>query len=86
MAHSRLQKDLSKLLNELVEIPLKCETGDEGLRRLTELCRQAMASRACTLVWIDLERKLLTQVAGAGFDRVFEAFMAKNKIRDRSST
>jgi GAF domain-containing protein/signal transduction histidine kinase len=72
---------LEQVLGDLLEISLRPSGGGDALQRLTELCCEALGSRACTLVWIDLERHLLTQVACTGFDEAFKAFMAQNQIR-----
>jgi GAF domain-containing protein len=75
------ERKLEEILSDLIEVPLRLASSDEVLKRLTELCGEALKSRACTLVWVDLEQKLLTQVACAGFDKEFEDFMSQHKIK-----
>ncbi|MGI9107372.1 MAG: GAF domain-containing protein [Pyrinomonadaceae bacterium] len=81
MTNTASERKLEELLSDLIDVPLHRANGDEALKRLTTLCCEALKSRACTLVWIDLEQRLLTQVACAGFDEDFEAFMTQNKIK-----
>ena len=75
------EKMLERIIEDLIELPVRFTNANEALTVLTELCRQSLESKACTLVRIDLEQGLLTQVACAGFDEDFEAFMAQHKIK-----
>ncbi|HEX8652428.1 MAG TPA: GAF domain-containing protein [Pyrinomonadaceae bacterium] len=70
-----------EILSDLIEIPLRSDNCDEALERVTELCSKALKSQACTLVWVDLEQRLLTQVACAGFDEEFKLFMGQHKFK-----
>lgn len=81
MTNIATKRKLDEILIHLAEIPLQLPDPDSALKSLTELCREALCSRACTLVWIDLERRILTHVASAGFDDEFEALMAGRKFK-----
>lgn len=80
MTNAIPDRRLEEILGDLIEIPLRQTDSHKALTRLTELCSEALKSRACTLVWVDLEQRLLTQVACAGFDEEFVKFMAEHKI------
>ncbi len=71
---------LERIIEDLIELPARSTNANEALKVLTKLCRQSLESKACTLVRVDLEQGLLTQVACAGFDEDFEALMAQRKI------
>lgn len=80
MTDTARELDLIKIFSSLSEIPLACKEKTKALRRITELGREALRSHACTLVFVDLDNKYLTQEACAGFDKGFEERMAGRKI------
>lgn len=65
----------------LSEIPFQSADKETALKKITELVKQAMGSHACTLVLVDLDRKVLTQTAGTGPTNEFESFMGQRKVR-----
>ena len=80
MADTARELDLIKIFSFLSEIPFACKDKRKALKGITELGREALGSHACTLVFVDLENKYLTQEACAGFDKDFEEYMAGRKI------
>jgi signal transduction histidine kinase/putative methionine-R-sulfoxide reductase with GAF domain len=73
--------DLIEVFNSLSEIPLLFTDKTAALKRITELGRKVMGSHACTLTFVDLGKKYLTQEASAGFDEEFEGFMVGKQIK-----
>jgi signal transduction histidine kinase/putative methionine-R-sulfoxide reductase with GAF domain len=72
---------LERIIEDLIELSARSTNANEALKVLTKLCRQSLESKACTLVRVDLEQGVVTQVACAGFDEDFEALMAQHKIK-----
>src|ERR1044071_10358168 len=81
MRNARSERPLSEILSDLIETPLRDASVDEALQRLVQLCSEARGSKACTLAWVDLEQRLLTQAAYVGFDETFHAFMSQHKFK-----
>lgn len=73
--------DLLKILSDLSEIPLCYTEKAKALKRITELCRQAMGSHACTLALIDLEKDILTYGVASGSNVELENFMSRAQIK-----
>lgn len=48
------QPDLLRIFSALSEIPLLYTDKAKALKRITELCREAMGSHACTLALVFL--------------------------------
>lgn len=67
--------DLVKIFNSLSEIPLRYKDRDEALKKVTELGKQAMNSHACTLMSVDLDEGVATQVACTSDDEEFEKYL-----------
>ena len=80
MVDTALEVDLIKIFSSLSAIPLTCKDKSKALKRITELGKEALGFHACTLVFVDLENKYLTQEACAGFDKDFEERMASRNI------
>lgn len=72
--------DLFSRLGELVEISSKASTLSGALRQVVELCQRTLASRACTIVRVDLDEKSLIPEACVGFDLEFERRYIGRKI------
>lgn len=81
MAKEAPELNLIQVFSSLSEIPLLYKDRKKALKRITEFGRQVMGSCACTLAFVDLENKYLTQEACAGFDEEFEKFMVSRKIK-----
>jgi signal transduction histidine kinase/putative methionine-R-sulfoxide reductase with GAF domain len=73
--------DFIEVFDSLSQIPLSNEDGDMALKKITELGRTVLASHACTLTFVNLESKVLTQAACSGFDQDFEEHMKGKTIR-----
>ncbi len=73
--------DLIEIFSSLSEIPLVCTDEQIALKRITELGRKAMGSQACTLNYVDLANRYLTQAACSGFDDEFDKSMSGRKIK-----
>lgn len=76
-----LELDLIEVFDSLSQIPLTYGEKELALKRITELGRQALSSHACTLIFVDLESRTLTQAACSGFDQNFEEHMGGKTIR-----
>ena len=63
------------LIESLSEIPFRYQNRDAALKRIAELGLQVMGSLACTLVFLDLEHKEMTQLAGVSSNKEFESYM-----------
>ena len=55
------------IFSALSEIPHKCKSQQEALQRIAELGRRALAAHACTLVFVDQDKRELSLEAWAGF-------------------
>jgi len=73
--------DLIELCSALSEIPLAYTDRGQALQRITELGRQVLGSRACTLALVDLNERWWEQVACAGFDDAYVQRMRGRKVR-----
>lgn len=65
----------------LSEIPFQRVDRGTALKKITDLVKQVMGSHACTLVLVDLDRKVLTQTAGTGPNDESERFMDKREVQ-----
>jgi GAF domain-containing protein len=72
---------LVEIFSALSEIPLLYTDKQAALKKITELCQQAMGSRACMLTLVDLENGILTYGAGTSPDKALEAFMNQAQVR-----
>ena len=57
-----------EILRELSEIPVQCSERNQALTRITQLCQQAMRSRACELALVHVNTGELRRVAFASDD------------------
>jgi hypothetical protein len=73
--------NLLNIFGQLSDIPLLYTDKQKALKRITELCQQAVGSHACTLALVDLNKDLMTFGAATGPDKEFEDFMSKNSIK-----
>lgn len=71
---------LLDIFSALGEIPLRYTDKPKALKRITELCQEAMGSHACTLALVDLSRDILTYGASSGPNAEFEDFMNSAQI------
>lgn len=78
---NQITPHLLDILSALSEIPLRYTAKPQALKRITELCREAMGSHACTLALVDLSRDILTYEACTGPNAEFEDFMNSAQIR-----
>lgn len=76
-----LRPDLINSLNALSEVPLQYKNRKEALKRICEISKDALDSYACTLTFVDIENKYLTQVACVGFDEEYEKRVSGKKIK-----
>lgn len=81
MTDAVLESDLIEVFDSLSQIPLTYEVKELALKRITELGRQALSSHACTLVFVDLDNRTLTQAACSGFDQKFEEYMSGKSLK-----
>jgi GAF domain-containing protein/signal transduction histidine kinase len=73
--------DLIEIFNSLSAIPLLHQEESEPLKSITDLGRQALGSHACTLTFVDLETKTLSQKACSSVNETFEKRMKTKPIR-----
>lgn len=83
MSDEILGPDLIEIFRALTEIPLSCNDPNDALKRIIELCREALGSDACTLALLDLEERVLTHVAVAGLDEEFNRYLVGRTIKLR---
>jgi signal transduction histidine kinase/GAF domain-containing protein len=74
-------RKLDDILGDLIILTVNQNNRNSALQRLTELCREAFHSEACTLVETDLEHRFLKQISCAGFDQEFKQFMSERKVK-----
>lgn len=63
------------LIESLSEIPFRYKDRDAALKRIAELGHKVMGSLACTLVFVDLDHKEMTQLACVSSTKEFEDYM-----------
>lgn len=85
MTNRAVELNLIEIFSSLNEIPFLYKDKSQALKRITEVGKQAMGSHACTLAFVDLENKWLTQEACAGFNEEFEKHMVGKKLQLGSS-
>lgn len=71
-----------EVCSALAEVPLVCKDQPSAYRRICELGQQALESRACTLVLVNLEDGWWEQVGCVGFDVAYEQHLRgrRNKL------
>ncbi len=81
MSRVNSQKRLEEIFALLIDLPLRAPDINTALKNLTLLCRDALESQVCTLTWINTEKGLSTQAAGAEFDSELEELVAQIGIQ-----
>src|SRR5688572_15808082 len=74
------QRDSIEIFNALSEIPFRYPDRNQALRRITELGKEALGSHACTLSFVNLEKRFITVEACSGFDAQFEKHISRRII------
>ena len=72
--------DLIEIFNSLSAIPLSHQEESAALKSITDLGRQVLGSHACTLTFVDLEAKTLSQKACSSVNENFEKQMKTKPI------
>src|SRR6185369_11365574 len=81
MVSEAFELSLIEVFNSLSRIPLAKAEESDSLKKITDLGRRALGSHACSLTFVDLENRALTQAACSGFDEGFEKRMKGKEIR-----
>jgi GAF domain-containing protein/anti-sigma regulatory factor (Ser/Thr protein kinase) len=76
----RIDRDLVQVFNEFSTIPFESASKTDSLGRIVELGQKALRSRACMLVFVDLDNQRLTYAAVSAFDKEFEQRTVSLKV------
>jgi signal transduction histidine kinase/GAF domain-containing protein len=80
MSKRSSQDNTIQILSQLCDVPFKFESRDRALKQIARLGRELLRSHTCSVVLVDLDRSVLTQMACASSNAELEQLLQNQVV------